>query len=144
MVQLIETCEPVKRKNLLHLVATEDPGWAHLLAKKVLSVDRVFTWSDDVLSDILKEAPVSLLATLYKNLPDQARVKMISCLSSKVSRQLTDQVDEMKKKQTSATSDEYATAVIQFIQMIRQLEADGILNFQSIDPTLVIDPKIAA
>jgi flagellar motor switch protein FliG len=144
LVLVIETCEPEKRKNLMKLVASENPGWAHLISKKILSLEKILAFPDHILMEILPHFSLQMLAVLYCGVGPDLRARIISGLSAKGSRDLQSAVDSYKASHKSATSDEFGAASVKLVQLVRDLEADNVINFQLFDPTLVIDPKIAS
>lgn len=139
LLALIETCDPVKQRNLLHLVAVEDPGWAHLVKSKCITVDRVFSWPSEILMEITPHLPEKVLTSLYASLDDLKKQKLMSSLSQVQQRILKDQMEG-----TKPTPAEQAAASIKLIQTIRDLESEGKIKFSNFDPTLAVDPSLAA
>lgn len=139
LLTLIETCDPSKQKNLLHLVGVEDPGWAHLVKVKCLTLDRVFSWPDSVLREITPSLPEKVMVALHSALNPNQREKFKTSLPQMQLRNLDDQFASI-----GATPSEQNAARIKLFQIIRDLEAEGKFKFQTFDPILVIDPSIAA
>jgi flagellar motor switch protein FliG len=139
LVQIVESTEPSKRKNLLHLVASEDPGWAHLIRLKVLSLDRILTWPREVLASILVDIPDSALIPLICGGSEDVRAKILLALERSRSQKML----EHSRGVSSSPAEQFAASV-EIIQYIRGLVASGHLDFSFFDPSLVIDEKIAA
>jgi flagellar motor switch protein FliG len=139
LVQLIETTEVSKQKNLLHLVGQEDPGWAHLVRTKTLSTQRIFSWSTDVLYKILPELHIQQLAVLYVTGNDERRAKILASIPSLLVRQVQD---------FSITSEvaeaQRFSAEIKLIQLVRNMHSEGALDFNRFDPSLVIEASLVA
>jgi flagellar motor switch protein FliG len=140
LLQLIETCEPAKQKNLLGLVSQEDPGWAHLVQTKAITTERVFSWPDHVLQEIIPNIPEKIAVALYVSLSDQQKMRFKTNLSNMRKKAL----EESLGYASTATASEQNAARVRLIQLVRTLEAEGKIKFQTFDPVLIIDPGIAA
>jgi len=139
LLTLIETCDPAKQKNLLHLVGVEDPGWAHLVKIKCLTLDRIFSWPDSIIHEIMPLLPEKVMVVLHSSLDPMQREKFRSSLPHMQLRNLDDQFSS-----SSATPSELNAARIKLFQIVRDLESEGKIKFQTFDPILMIDPSIAA
>jgi flagellar motor switch protein FliG len=139
LLTLIETCDPIKQKNLLHLVSVEDPGWAYLVRTKCLTLEKVFNWPTEVLLEITPHLTEKVLISLYASLDDIKKQKLMNALSSSQIRL----VKELMSSHSS-TSAEQNAAAIKLIQTVRELEAEGKIKFSNFDPSLAIDPSLAA
>lgn len=146
LLTLIETCEPAKQKSLLHMVSTEDPGWAHLVKIKALTFERVLTWPENVLEEITPHLSDLILANAYcmakkasagKN--DQLHEKWIRTLPSIKAKEILNLAQSLKPEAT----EEFSTS-IKVIQTVRELEAKGHIQFSAFDPTLEVDKRIAS
>lgn len=146
LLTLIETCDPAKQKNLMHLVGTEDPGWAHLVKVKTLTFERILSWPQEVLMEITPHLPDQILATAYQMAEllsptgrPQLQEKWINSLPSMKAREVKSLSNDRK-----VTAAEEASTSIKVIQTVRELEAKGKIRFSNFDPTLEIDKRIAA
>lgn len=144
LVQLIETCEPAKKKSLMSLVASEDPGWAHLVLKKSLTVEKILGWPESALMEILPHMPMPLLAVMYNYNDKQTKTRLLASLDARLAKELMKSVENLNENQLTGGQAEVFTASIKLIQLVRELESDGTINLFHIDPTLVIDLKIAS
>ncbi len=145
LLTLIETCDPTKQKNLLHLVGTEDPGWAHLVKIKTLTFSRILSWPIETLMEITPHLPDPVLATAYQMAEQLAlqgpplHEKWLKSLPSIKAREIRSLV------QTAAFNiHEQVATGIKVIQVVRSLEARGKIRFSNFDPTLEIDKRLAA
>lgn len=138
LLNLIETCEPSKQKNLLHLVSVEDPGWAHLVKVKCLTLHRIFSWPEAVIREITPFLPEKVMVALHSALDPSQQERLKAAIPHMQLRNLEDQFS------TGATTSEQHAAQIKLFQIVRDLEAEGKFKFQTFDPILVIDPSIAA
>ncbi len=145
LLTLIETCEPAKQKNLLHLVGTEDPGWASLVKTKSLNIDRVLSWPVETLMEITPHLPDMILLSIYHYA--QAQSSRDQNLADKILESLPSiKAKELRSLADSRTPNpaEQASATIKVIQTVRDLESKGLLRFSKIDPSLEIDKRLAA
>lgn len=136
---LIETCDPIKQENLFHLVSSEDPGWAFLVKTKCLTTDRIFSWPENVLEEITPNIPETVAVALYFSLSKDGKEKLRNTMTNSAKRSF----DETLSRSNPTVSEQNA-ARIKLFQLVRALELEGKLKFQTFDPTLVIDPSIAA
>jgi flagellar motor switch protein FliG len=139
LVTLIETSDPEKQKNLLHLVGTEDPGWAHLLKIKCLTPDRILAWPDEVLKDIVPSLSDRIALVLYLSVSKTQKNKFQQAASLAQKRYFLE-----TSHNENPTPSEITSANLKLVHAVRELEKDGKIKFQTFDPILVIDPSIAA
>jgi flagellar motor switch protein FliG len=138
LLTLIETCDPIKQKNLLHLVGVEDPGWAYLVKIKCLTIERILGWPQQVLMEITPHLTEKMILSLHAGLRQEHRNNLTSALSASALRLLRDQMD------SPVHVAEQNAAAIRLIQIVRDLENEGKIKFSNFDPALTIDPSIAA
>jgi hypothetical protein len=146
LLVLIETCEPTKQKNLLHLIGVEDPGWAHLVKVKALTFERVLSWPVEILMEVTPPLPDQILASSYKmaeliSTPERPALheKWLKSIPSIKAREIQD----LARLHTLSTADQSA-CVIKLLQTVRELESKGIIRFASFDPSLDVDQRITA
>jgi flagellar motor switch protein FliG len=139
LVQIIEICEPAKQKNMLILVGQEDPGWAHLVKAKSLSLERVMSWPHQVLMSILLPLSVPVQAALYNSINDVQRGNMLKAIHPRMLREIQDHAT-----QKSPSPEECFSARVQLIQTTRELINVGRLDPAAFDPALLIEQKLAA
>lgn len=140
LLVLLESCDSEKQKQLLHLIATEDPGWAHLVKLKVLTVDKILNWPNSVLQEITPHIPDSLHLSLllsFNQTPQQD--KWLQALPTMRGRDLRERMTHYKENPQEAVS-----ASIKLIQIIRELETEGKIVFKNFDPSLVVDHRLVA
>jgi flagellar motor switch protein FliG len=140
LLHLIEASELNQQAQLLDLIASEDPGWAHLVRLKCLSVGRVIMWPLDVLAKVLQELPTETLATLYKSLPHEHKDRILIALTPK----------EINMLQVEASNDpivrpeEVYAARTKLFQMVRSLEGRRVIRFEEFDPSLHLEKRLIA
>lgn len=139
LIQLIECSEPEKQKHLLDLVGKEDPGWAYLIQLKKLSLERIFTWPDEVLTRILCSYPPAFAVNLHYVLPGENAEKLRRCLPSDQRKEF-----ESLRGEARPGSQEAWVAQVKFIQLTRELCNSGEIRLSFFDPVLEIDSRLAA
>jgi flagellar motor switch protein FliG len=143
LLMLIESCEPEKQKSLLQMVASEDPGWAHLIKVKALTFGRIIQWPVDILMEITPQLQDNSLAIIYRmcqSLPDKnLENHFLKSLPDLKAREIV----ELSNSIRFTNSDQIATT-IRLLQVIRDLESKGKINFSTFDPSLNIDTKMIA
>lgn len=139
LLALIETCDPIKQKNLLHLVGSEDPGWAHLVRSKCLTLDRVLGWPPEILMEITPYIPDKILLCLISVIRGDQLEKLKAAIPHMQMRSMMETTNSQV-----ITPSEQAASAVKLIQIVRSLEAEGKLKFQTFDPLLVVDPSLAA
>jgi hypothetical protein len=146
LLVLIETCDPVKQQNLLHLIGSEDPGWAHLVKAKALTFERVLGWPLEVLMEITPPLPDNVLAGTFK-MAEQVRIVGQSNLQEKWIKSIPSikakEIQELARYHTLSPADQTA-CVIKLIQTVRDLDSKGIIRIANFDPSLEIDARITA
>jgi hypothetical protein len=144
LLALIETCDPLKQKNLLHLVGSEDPGWAYMVKLKMITVQRVFHWPVETLMEITTHLPDRVLAAAWNiagNDPQGSELqeKWLKSLPTMKAREIKSIADS-----TSFSSPELQAAAIRIVQTVRELQEKDLLRFSKFDPDLEIDKRVAA
>lgn len=146
LLALIETCDPAKQKNLMHLIGTEDPGWAHLVRLKALTFERIMSWPVEVLMEITPPLPDNILANGYKMAElisngEQPHLheKWLKSIPSIKAKEIKDLASYQQ-----LTAADQAASVVKLLQVVRELEAKGVIRFSNFDPSLELDMRITA
>jgi len=146
LLALIETCEPLKQKNLLHLIGVEDPGWAHLVKVKVLTFERIMSWPVEVLMEITPPLPDAILANSYK-MAEQISTAERPALHEKWLKSIPNikarEIQDLARLQNLSAADQSA-CVIKLLQTVRELESKGVIRFANFDPMLEVDQRLTA
>ncbi|MBX3018905.1 MAG: hypothetical protein KF767_13525 [Bdellovibrionaceae bacterium] len=138
LVKLIETSEPEKRRQLLSLIAKEDPGWAHMVSVKSLSFEKVAAWPEPVLEKVFDQMPASLLTPLLQMAAPSYVPKLQACVPGRLQKE----VDQLFRERRF-TRDEKSVALNRLFTNIRELQDQGVLSFATFDPALDIDLRLA-
>jgi len=137
LLTLIETSGGKKQEQFLGLISQESPGWEQELKRKMLTVDRVFTWPQDVMSEILTRLqPLTLCVSLHGR-PAEEIEKILTPLPPITKRKLMDQMAELNPNPA-----EKATCEMKLITEVRAISASGYIKFEKFDADLFIEENI--
>ncbi|MGE0632653.1 MAG: FliG C-terminal domain-containing protein [Pseudobdellovibrionaceae bacterium] len=139
LVQLIESCDATKRAEILALVGVEDPGWAVLARKKILTTEKIFSWPMDVLLEVMTRVPDRTLALVIHTLKEEKREPIFSIIPHIRSRNIRSFYDE----KVPSHAEQHA-ASIKVFKLVRDLETEGLLKISVIDPDLDLRDKLIA
>jgi len=137
LLTLIETSGGKKQEQFLGLISQESPGWEQELKRKMLTVDRVFTWPQDVMSEILTRLqPLTLCVCLHGRSTEEVE-KILMPLPPISKRKIVDQMGEL-----NPTPPEKATCEMKLITEVRAIAASGYIKFEKFDADLFIEENI--
>jgi flagellar FliG-like protein len=137
LLTLIETSGGKKQEQFLGLINQESPAWEQELKKKMLTVDRVFTWPQDVMSEVLTRLqPLTLCVCLIGRLSEEID-KILIPLPPITKRKVLDQMCELKPNPA-----EKATCEMKLITEVRAIAASGYIKFEKFDADLFIEENI--
>lgn len=137
LLTLIETSGGKKQEQFLGLINQESPGWEQELKKKILTVDRVFTWPQDVMSEILTRLqPLTLCVSLHGR-PAEEIERILAPLPPITKRKLMDQMTELNPNPA-----EKSTCEMKLITEVRGIAASGYIKFEKFDADLFIEENI--
>ncbi|RYZ87151.1 MAG: hypothetical protein EOP06_13185 [Proteobacteria bacterium] len=137
LLNLIETSNEKKRIQFLALVAQESPAWARAVTFKMLTVDRIFSWPKDVLSEVLSRIqPLTLGVTLIGRADDRIE-EILSPLNPLSKRKISELMADLKPSPSEKT-----TCEMKLISEVRAIAAAGYIKFEKFDPDLFIEETI--
>ncbi len=139
LLALIESCDSQRQEKLLHLIAVEDPGWVVLVKRKMLTLEKIFSWPPEILASFLDQVPERILVASLYCVEQKTADRVLKSFSVNRSKDLTHLYFQLQLSPA-----EKSAASIKIIQMVRELEADRKINLKLIDPTLEIDVKLVA
>lgn len=137
ILKLIETCGKQKQENFLNMIHLEDPRWAETIKLKMLTIDRIFAWPEDVLAEVCGRLQPITLATIRHGLDDEKWEKLVRTLSHSQKRAIDDLANSKK-----SDSPEISAAFIKVIEEVRTLIKDGYLRVEKFAPELHIEDGI--
>lgn len=137
LLTLIETSGGKKQEQFLGLICQESPAWEQELKKKMLTADRVFTWPNDVMSEILTRLqPLTLCVCLHGRSAPEVE-KILGPLPPITKRKITDQMSELNPNPA-----EKATCEMKLITEVRAIAASGYIKFEKFDADLFVEENI--
>lgn len=137
LLQLLETSPISKREQFLLLIGGENPAWAEALRKRILTIDRVYSWDGQYLVEIFSRVqPMTLAYALAGNPEDQIE-SLLSCLPPISKRKITDLLAE-----SDPTPAERSTCISKMLVDVRGLISQGVLRLEKIDPEIAIPENI--
>jgi len=81
ILTLIESSEPAKAEKFLALIAQESKIWAQTIKEKSLTIEKMKTLGEQVLSESLDTIPVPVLANALIKEPIETRNLILPCLN---------------------------------------------------------------
>jgi hypothetical protein len=137
LLGLLETCTPQKRDKFLNMIKEESVAWELALRPRILTVERIFTWSSVILTEILTRLQTINVAILYSNFDEDRRNQMSSVLNFNLHAQVKQIVKEKK-----FTLSEVNISMEKFLIETRSLINQGIIKLDRIDPELDVPVNI--
>jgi hypothetical protein len=133
LLSLIETFGPDKKKKFLEMIEAESPLWAKALRDKMLSLERIFGWNEEIVIDIFKRMPVKSQAFALQGMKEEYKSKIIKFISQSEQRRMNDVIEESKPK-----PEEFQAALLKIVETTRQLLKDRELQPERFDAELAI------
>ncbi len=137
LLQLVETTTPQKREQFLKMIEEEDSRWSDAIHKKMLSMDRIFSWDDNTVGEIMNRVHELTLAVALQGLSKEREAKVFQTFSTGQKRRITELVQN--KKPSPA---EISTAHSKIIDEVRNMIKQNILRFEKFDPNLTIEENL--
>lgn len=139
LVSLIETLGPAKQEKFLAMIQNEDSVWMDAVKQKMLTIEKIFSWSDDTVSEIVRRMPTKSLASALKGLKEDQVKKAYSLMSNAEKRKIDDEMSGLSDK-----PEEAQTNVLKLIETTRKMILDTDLRIDSFAPDMVIEEGIEA
>lgn len=139
LVALVETCPPAKQEKFLEIIKGEDPRWAEAVRSKLLSMDRIYSWSDETLAEIFGTLQDLTVAVALHAAEENLRNRINAFFSHGRRRKVEDAFSTHMPSQQ-----EIAATHMKIIESVRKMEQDGSIRFENFDPALVIEDEIEA
>lgn len=137
LLNLLETSNKTKQEQFLKLIREESPSWENALRERILSVEKVFTWGNEALMEILPRIQPMVLSILFHGQPTQSIDGHLNHLGTSNKRKLLEMIAE-----ANPNANEKATCEAKFIVEVRGLIQQGILKLEKIDINLTIPQNI--
>ena len=139
LVSLIETLGPAKQEKFLSMIQSEDANWMDAVKQKMLTVEKIFSWSDDVVSEIVRRLPTKSLASALKALKEDQVKKAYALMSNSEKRKIEDEMSSLSDKPEEAQAN-----VFKLIETTRKMIIETDLRVDNFAPDMVIEEGIEA
>lgn len=137
LLHLIETCGPQKQSKFLEMIDQEDHSWAEAIRDKMLSIEKIFTWDNNTVSEVAARLNELTIAVALHGLTDENWGKLSSTFSHSQKRRIEDLRDEKKP-----TAGEISASYLQIIDEVRNMISYGYIKIDKIDQKMVIEDNI--
>ena len=135
LVKLVESCSGKKRQQLLNSILREDPRWAHLVHKRMMSYRDVFTWNAKIVSKIVSSLPVNQIAIALHGVDERMRIRI---LKDSIGADLSEQVQSVFSS-ISPSEEEITHAGQLIVTATRNLSEKNVIQILKIDPVFSLD-----
>lgn len=137
LVALIETLGPAKQEKFLSMIQEEDIVWMDAVKQKMLSVEKIFSWSNDTVSEIVRRMPTKSLASALKGLKEEFRAKAFALMSNSEKRKIEDEMSGLSDNPAEAQAN-----VQKMIETTRKMIQETDLRLDGFAPEMVIEEGI--
>jgi hypothetical protein len=137
LLQLIETSSKAKQENFLGMIEKENFHWADALRTKMVTIEMIFSWDNQVLAEIAVRLQELTIATAMHGLKPADIEKLLSTCSHSQKRIIDDAF-----KAKVAAPNEIGAAFLKIIQEVRKMISDAALHVEKFAPNLVIEKGI--
>jgi hypothetical protein len=137
ILQLIETCGTQKQEKFLSMIKEEDSRWSDAIQKKMLTMDKILTWSDEVLSEISGNLQELSIAVALHGLPKENHERFLRSFTFAKLRKIE---DLFQTNQPSAA--DISAAYIKIFMEVRKLIHEGVLRADKVDPDIFVEDGI--
>jgi hypothetical protein len=139
LVSLIETFGPQKKEKFLEMIEAEDKTWAQALREKMMTLERIFKWPDQVVIEVFKSLPHKNQAFALQGLKEDQRARMLAFFSAAERRRLDEIIFESTPK-----PDDIASNMIKVVEMARKMLLAGDLRAEKFDVGILIPEEYEA
>jgi hypothetical protein len=137
LLMLLETCGPAKQEKFLEIIRAEDPRWADGIKQKMLNIERIYSWSDEVLAEIFGALQDLTIATALHPMSAEMRERVHRISGHSRWRRIEDLFTTSTPK-----PEEIATMHMKIMEAVRSLNREGKIRFDKVDPSLIIEDAI--
>jgi hypothetical protein len=133
LLSLMETFGPQKKEKFLEMIEQENQVWAKALREKMLTLERIFSWNDQVVIEVFKTLPAKNMALALRGLKEEQRNRLLVFFSASEKRKIEDALLEAQPK-----PEEIASNMVKVIELTRKMIVSGDLRPERFDEGLVI------
>lgn len=117
----------------MSMIEEEDATWARALTAKLLTVERIFTWPEDMISDIFRRLPLKNLGCVVKKASPSDAEKILKFMSHGEKRKLDDEMAGLNPK-----PEEVFATYVKVVEITRKMIKEGEIRVEKFDPAMVI------
>lgn len=143
LLQLIETSPRSKQDQFLKLIADESPAWESAVRQRILTIEKIFSWGPEALSEILTRLHPLQLAVALHGMASENQDQILNVLPPISRRKISDLISE-----ANPSSSEKVTCYYKIVTDVRGFIAQGLIKIEKVDPRLIvpddIEEKLAA
>lgn len=132
LLSLIETFGPQKRDKFIEMIEAESHIWAQAIREKALTVDRIFSWPDQVAIEVLKHLPIKNMAIALEGLKEDQKARMMVFFTPSDVRRMQDALIAQPKPE------EMAANMVKVVELARKMLIDGEIRAEKFDESLLI------
>lgn len=137
LLALIETCGKSKQENFLNMIEKEDPRWAAAIKQKMLSMDKILSWSDNQVAEIFSRVNEITLATALHGLKPEDCERVMRTFSHSQKRR----IEDLKNSKSPGPAD-ISSAFVKVIEEVRNMIKERYIQLEKFAPEMVIEPEI--
>lgn len=133
LLSLLETFGPQKREKFLEMIEAESGVWAKALREKMLTLERIFSWNDQIVIEIFKSLPPKNLGLALEGIKPEFKARLLPFFTPSEKRRLDDAIAGATPK-----PEEVASNLVKVIEMTRKMLLQGDLRAEKFDSGLII------
>lgn len=133
LLSLIETFGAEKKKKFIEMVEAESSVWADALREKMLSVERILNWPDQVMIEVFKNMQPKNLVFALEGISPEQKNRILAFFSTAEKRRMTDILTESAPK-----PEEVAATLVKVVEQARKMLQERMLHADKFDASLVI------
>lgn len=137
LLALIETTTKEKAEKFLKLIAEESPAWEAEIRKKVLTIERMSSWNQTYLMEILPRLSANVIAAALHSLPPTKQQVFLGAIPFTERRKTEELI-----RDTKPTPGETASCQMKILNEVRAMVDAGQLKFDKVDPEMLIPENI--
>lgn len=137
LLQLIETSPKSKQEQFLQLISAESPAWEEAIRGRILTIEKVYSWGPEALSEIISRIQPLQLATALHGMSQNEIDTLLGHIPSISRRKITDLINE-----ANPTPAEKATCVNRILSDVRGFISQGIIKAEKVAPYLIVPDDI--
>ncbi|MCB0391993.1 MAG: hypothetical protein KDD58_11925 [Bdellovibrionales bacterium] len=137
LLQLIETSGKTKQERFIKMIEEEDANWAQAIEQRMLTLEKILTWEDQVLAEIfsrLNDITLGIASHLLEKSQWERATKTFS--HSKLRAINENHAD----KEPSPA--QQSTAIVNILTEVRTMVTEGMIRLDQIDNKLIIEDDI--